>query len=224
MKILFNIIATGIYYDIYAKPLIKSIKEKLVQHATKDFLVFSNNKKLQGSDNFISHFPWPVNTLMRFYYMSRFVDFYKKYDFVYYIDSDMLINETIGDEILPDESGLVGVHHPLQKKHLIGDRPCFEDNKFSTAYLEEKKEETYFQGCLFGGTNHEFIKLISTLDNNTSVDLKNNIIAKWHDESHLNWYFNTVSFPKVLSSDYCYPEAFPNLGLSPKILHLDKNK
>lgn len=222
MNILFNIIATGNYYDLYAKPLVDSLKQKTFTNFKKDFLVFSDNKKLHGSDNFIAHFPWPVNTLMRFYYMNRFKEHYKKYDYIYYIDSDMLVYEDINEELLPNESGLVGVHHPLQKKEIIGTRPSFEDNRDSSAYLPEEKNETYFQGCLFGGSSLEFIKLVEVLNENTNKDLKNNIIAKWHDESHLNWYFNTVKFPKVLSSDYCYPMAFQNLGLNKKIIHLDK--
>jgi len=224
MKILFNIIATGKYYDLYALPLIQSLKDKTFLSCKKDFLVFSDNKKLHGADNYIAHFPMPINTLMRFYYMCRFVEFYKKYDYVYYIDSDMLVNNIIYDDLLPDDSGLVGVEHPLQKRKLLGERPTFETNEHSLAYFEEQKNEVYFQGCLFGGTSIEFINLIQVLNTRTNIDLGNNLIARWWDESHLNWYFNTVSFPKVLSSDYCYPEAFPNLGLSPKILHLDKNR
>lgn len=222
MKVIFNIIATGKYYDLYAKPLINSLKQKTFINNKKDFLVFSDNKKLHGSDNFIAHFPWPINTLMRFYYMDRFKKFYKDYDFVYYIDSDMIVEANINEELLPNNSGLVGVQHPLQKKEILGYRPSFEDNKNSLAFLPEKKDEVYFQGCLFGGASEDFIKLVEVLNDRTNRDLKNNIIAKWHDESHLNWYFNTVNFPKVLSSDYCYPMAFPNLGLNKKIIHLDK--
>lgn len=222
MNILFNIIATGHYYEKFATPLIHSLKLNTFNDSKKDFLVFSDNRKLQGSDNFIPHFPWPLNTLMRFNYMSRFITFYKKYDYIYYIDSDMLVAENINNDLLPDTSDLVGVQHPLQKREIIGQRPSFEDNKNSTAYLPESISETYFQGCLFGGSKNAFIELVATLNERTNIDLKSNIIAKWHDESHLNWYFNTYRKPKVLSSDYCYPLAFPNLGLSKKILHLDK--
>ena len=222
MNILFNIIATGKYYDLYALPLIQSLKDKTFTTSKKDFLIFSDNNKLHGSDNYISHFPWPINTLMRFYYMCKFVEFFKKYDYVYYIDSDMLVNNVINNDLLPDSSGLIGVEHPLQKRKILGERPSFEINKNSLAYFEEQKDEIYFQGCLFGGTSIEFINLIQILNKRTNKDMGNNIIARWHDESYLNWYFNTIKRPKVLPSDYCYPEAFPNLGLAPNIIHLHK--
>jgi len=222
LNILFNIIATGEYYDMYATPLIQTLKDKTFLSSKKDFLVFSDNKKLHGADNYIAHFPWPINTLMRFYYMCRFVEFYKKYDYIYYIDSDMLVNNIINDDLLPDDSGLVGVEHPLQKRKILGERPSFETNKHSLAYFEEQKNEVYFQGCLFGGVAVEFVHLINTLNERTNKDIGNNIIARWHDESYLNWYFNTVRQPKALTSDYCYPEAFPNLGLIPKIVHIHK--
>jgi len=222
MNILFNIIATGYYYEKFATPLIDSLKQNTFNRAKKDFLVFSDNRKLQGSDNFIPHLPWPLNTLLRFNYMLRFIKFYENYDYIYYLDSDMLVVKNIDNELLPDASGLVGVQHPLQRREIIGHRPSFEDNKNSAAFLPESTSEIYFQGCLFGGNKKSFIDLVTTLNERTNLDLKANLIAKWWDESHLNWYFNTCYKPRILSSDYCYPEAFPNLGLNPKILHLDK--
>nr|WP_241879702.1 hypothetical protein [Psychrobacter sp. PraFG1]UNK06540.1 hypothetical protein MN210_06655 [Psychrobacter sp. PraFG1] len=44
----------------------------------------------------------------------------------------------------------------------------------------------YFTGALNGGKSEAFLDLCHTLYNNTQSDLKQDIIALWHDESHLN--------------------------------------
>lgn len=58
---------------------------------------------------------------------------------------------------------------------------------------------------------------------NIDIDFNNNIIAIWHDESHLNLYF-TQHPPKVLDSSYIYPEDKPIKGMTPIILMRDKKK
>ena len=60
------------------------------------------------------------------------------------------------------------------------------------------------------------------LRNNINLDLKNNVISKWHDESHLNRYFLNYP-PKVLDPSYSNPEAF-YIPFSKKIIQIDKNK
>ena len=43
MKVLFNIIATGNYYDTYSKSLINSLRAKTFSLFEKDFLIFTDN-------------------------------------------------------------------------------------------------------------------------------------------------------------------------------------
>ena len=53
-------------------------------------------------------------------------------------------------------------------------------------------------------------------------DLQNNIIADWHDESHLNRYL--IDFPPsaILGTEYCYDDK-RGKG-SPKIIAVRKAK
>ena len=54
--------------------------------------------------------------------------------------------------------------------------------------------------------------------------MSNDVIAEWHDESHLNYFMikNTKLF-KFLIPDYCYPENYyEKIPGEPKILALDK--
>ena len=57
---------------------------------------------------------------------------------------------------------------------------------------------------------------------NIDIDLNNNIIAVWHDESHLNRYFIDNKPEIELSPSYCYPENW-NLPFEKKLIALDKN-
>ena len=51
---------------------------------------------------------------------------------------------------------------------------------------------------------------------------KKNIIAIWHDESHINRYFIDNPPTIILSPSYCYPENL-KLPYKKRLLALDKN-
>ena len=57
---------------------------------------------------------------------------------------------------------------------------------------------------------------------NIYTDLGKNIIAVWHDESHLNRYFVDHKPTVILSPSYCYPESW-KLPYKKRLLALDKN-
>ena len=68
----------------------------------------------------------------------------------------------------------------------------------------------------------EFLKMCSNLSKNINKDLENGIVAKWHDESHMNRWRIDNPPSKILDCGYCYQESLfrPH---KPKILALDKN-
>ena len=61
----------------------------------------------------------------------------------------------------------------------------------STAYLARSKRKKYCHGAIWFGGKNRFFEVCSELALNTDKDLKNSLIAKWHDESHLNHYANS---------------------------------
>ena len=66
--------------------------------------------------------------------------------------------------------------------------------------------------------------MAKNIQNKINIDKSNDVIAEWHDESHLNYFMikNTKLF-KFLIPDYCYPENYyEKIPGEPKILALDK--
>ena len=73
-------------------------------------------------------------------------------------------------------------------------------------------------------TTIDFIKMNSTLNKNVIQDFKNNTIAIWHDESHLNKYLLNVPC-KRLHSGYAHPSVYDNILNKNivKLLHKNSN-
>jgi len=102
----------------------------------------------------------------------------------------------------------------------------FETNPLSRSCVKEDEDTSvYYQGCLWGGKVPDIIELIEELDTRTTQDLEDNVIAIWHDESHLNKFFiENKSRVHTLGPGYAYPEVFESYcTFDPKIIHLAKD-
>ncbi len=62
-----------------------------------------------------------------------------------------------------------------------------------------------------------------TIAKNINIDAEKDIIAVWHDESHLNKYFSDHTPTKILDCGYCAPESAWDIPFAKKILALDKS-
>jgi histo-blood group ABO system transferase len=220
-KIGLLVIATG-KYDQFIPPLYKSMKKYFMKNHEVTMFVFTD-KEMPKKEDLVSlehnHEPWPNPTLKRYHTFDKYKDILFNMDYLYYCDADMLFVGEVGDEILPDtETGLVGTEHP---GFYGGKRGTYDTNKDSTAFVKNNEGFIYFAGGFNGGTSKSFLKMSSIIKNNVDKDLSNNIIALWHDESHINRYF-IDNPPKVLNPSYCYPESW-NLPFEKKLLALDKN-
>ena len=78
---------------------------------------------------------------------------------------------------------------------------------------------------MWGGKVLEVCAMMDTLMERTNLDLKNDIIAVWHDESHINKYFiENKNLVNTLGPEYAYPEVFAvYCDFEPKIIHLAKD-
>jgi hypothetical protein len=222
MKIAILTVATNNYKD-FLSPLIESIQNKFLPLIEKDIFLFADEDTISSEYsniyfNKINHEPWPFVTLKRFEYFNTILNQLNNYDMVIYFDCDLEVVQNIDEFPICD---LFAVMHP---GIYVSDKMwTIETNPQSTAYISPENEGIYHQGCFWGGSSNEICKMISELKNNTQTDLDNNIIAKWHDESHLNYYlYKNKDRVVTISSSYSYPENW-QLPIEKIIIHKEKN-
>lgn len=225
MKIGLLIISTG-NYTHFIDPLIKSVNEFFMIGFDVNIYLFTDSEEsLRDTERVkvtqvpIKHVPWPYPTLWRYKYFHLNREQFDC-DYLYYIDVDMLIVDSVGVEIIPDEDGLTVVQHPGFYKG----GGSWENNKESTAYTPPELRNKYYAGGFNGGTKIEFLKMAKELDMNIDIDSRISIMAEWHDEAHLNRYM-AFRNPKVLTPSHCFPEDSwaKKLQFKKRILALSKN-
>lgn len=223
-KIGLLIVATNKYIE-FVEPLIASAERYFCPQHEVTYFVFTNGQ-LRPAANRVrieeKHQGWPFSTMMRIvmYYEHR--DQWQHMDYLFAIDADMLFVDTVGDEILSDR---VGTLHP----GYVGTKGTYERRSISTAYVQPHEGIYYFAGGFHGGCCQEFLTMVRTMTENILLDLGRNVIAIYHDESHLNRYFINNPPTKILSPSYCMPgseQIIASYGLRAypkKLLALVKN-
>ena len=213
-------ICTGNYIN-YFKNLVKSVEKNFIKKYPKIYFISTDNKEfieeicselnIKYIINEIYHKGFPLDTLFRYKYLLEFdVQIELECDVIFYIDVDVEIKKEIYDDILPSKRyPLVGVKHP-GFAYSNNKNGSLETNNLSTAYVDKNNyKDCYIAGGINGGITHFFLKMAKELCRNINIDKSKNIMAEWHDESHLNRYMidNFDKF-KILSTDYCYPENY----------------
>jgi histo-blood group ABO system transferase len=229
MRTALVVIATGERYRRYAKDLISSAKRFFVPHHV---VVFTDNiPEFSRTENVIPigcrDFGYPQASLRRYHAFLSVENMLSGYDHIFYSDADMLFVAPITEEEIFSD-GITATEHP----GYIGRQGTPEMNPNSTAYCPEVR--TYFCGGFNGGTSSAFLEMSRTIARNVDEDTLKAIIARWHDESHLNRYLFDHPPAKVLSPSFCYPDGdtdnyYKNIwknagreGITPKLLALGK--
>lgn len=232
MKIAICFIGTGKYLNFLPK-YYQNIHKYFLPNVEKNFLVFTDGDGDFPEDVKVyhqEHLEWPYITLKRFEIIQKAKEEIKKNDWFVFIDADTLVVESIKyEDFFDDSKSFFGVHHPC---HFLQMPPhnkfpgAFEINPLSKSCIKEEDDlSVYYQGCLWGGKSSEIFELIEKLESRINQDLENNVIAVWHDESHLNKFFiENKSRVNTLGPEYAYPEVFNNYcNFEPKIVHLAKD-
>jgi hypothetical protein len=232
MKVAIAFIGTSKYLN-FLPQYYEKIHENFLSNTEKTFLVFTDGEGDFPEDVKVypqEHLEWPYITLNRFEILNKAREEIAKHDWLVFLDADTVVVDKILEEDFFSDKPLFGVWHPC---HNLGMPPhnklpgAFETNPLSLACVDTEKElpVIYYQGCLWGGKVPEVLEMIDEIQDRTNKDLKNNVIAVWHDESHLNKYFiENKDKVNLLGPEYAYPEVFAGYcDFEPKIVHLAKD-
>jgi hypothetical protein len=236
------VIATNKYIE-FIPPLLKSVEEYL-EGKEIDFVLFTDqlievekwafkSNKINLKTIEIPAFGWPDATLKRYEIFSKHWNESICGQVVIYLDADTLLVNPILKSDMQSESwvnGVALVAHPgyfnrnpilrmLIKFSRIGP---WETNKKSAAYLPFLKRENYVCGGVWMGKNQYLKSMVDELYVQVCKDSENKLIAKWHDETHLNKW-KSLNHVSVRTPVWAFANGYRNLtGLRPFIEVLEK--
>ena len=208
-------IGTGKYH-IFFDDFYHSINKYFLTDCKKTFFVFTNKDNIHRFKNKnvvlreIENREWPFPTLMRFKYIIENKNVFDQTNYLFYIDADLhAVNKIESKEIFVEGKPYIAIQHPgYYDNPYSGD---FEKNELSYASVANDKEcdlSQYLCGGFWGSDTKRILKMCDNLSLNVDIDLSKNIIAKWHDESHVNKYFSKIRNKiNSLHPGYCYPET-----------------
>jgi hypothetical protein len=209
-----------------------------------------NLKRIKLVVHQINAWGWPEATLYRYRFINDSSDAFSE-EILMYLDSDMQVMQDFTNEVFTSDwdEGLALVQHPgyyrnsgvrgaydylTNPKMLLKDKlylvkgnsglGAWEENIESSSYVEPNKRKTYVHGAVWLGQREQFLKMCKVLATNVDKDLEFGYIAKWHDESHLNWYYANRPCT-LLGVRFSWFKGFKNLRhLEPFICTVEKEK
>ena len=196
-----------------------------------------NLKRIKVLIHEIEPWGWPEATLFRYKFFSEIRHKIVE-DFLVYLDSDMRLRSDPSEIILKlsKSDGIGVVSHPgyfrpngIQKINLYLRNPSYilrdiktsiinsknlgaweRDNK-SNAFVKRRDRTCYVHGAIWFGFRENFLDMCNILSKRTQSDLENELVARWHDESHLNWYITNYSH-KTFDNRLSWVVGYQNLA------------
>ena len=222
----------GVMTDKYVKYFPKyheSINKFFLPNTEKDFYCFTDQfdfPYFQGKKevNLVptEHRPMPWTMSLTFHHIAGIANKLKKYSHVIYIDTDMYFEVPVleKDFFTYDKPLFAVQHHGYINK--LGE---FDFSSKSTASVKRGDDlSNYWQASFYGGDTKTFMEMAKELKRRTDVDIKNNFVARWLDESQLNKYL--IDHKKLVHTvppSYSYPSLKPiPKPFKKKIVHITK--
>lgn len=230
MKIALLYICTGKYNQFF-NGFYNSCEENFLPFSEKEYFVWTDDKYLADGKKNVHIYQkecsgFPADSLFRFEMFLQAENELYKFDYIYFLNANAAVVKPVGEEILPDNSGLAMGIWPDANLHRHPMFFPYERNKKSLAYVKPRgKDYHYFMGGFNGGTPKAYLEMVRVLSNNIRIDYDNGIVAIVHDESHINRYLRDHPC-KIIGPIYTTPEEYTYgvLDYEPRIIFRDKVK
>ena len=225
-------ICTG-KYSIFWNTFYDSAEKYFLPGTDKLYFVFTDDESIRPASHIHIYKEkpkgFPLDSLLRFDMFLNIKDDTTACDYLFFFNSNMQFVQPVTTEmILPkwSEGNLTAVLHPgyfdsLRTLML----PYEKQHRRSAAYIPYTNGETYhyFMGGVNGGTRKAYYDLIQSCHDSVHQDMDNNIMAIYHDESHLNKYLHNREV-RILPPSFGFPEGDTRLPYKPIIVILNKAK
>jgi hypothetical protein len=198
----------------------------------------------------IPSYVWPEATLLRYEIIDSQKDALEE-DVLIYLDSDMLVSDKFIHSLAQLEwtEPLAVVVHPgfyrpskgnRLRERLMNPYLLIQDLKFllrfgqgfgswetnpeSRAFVNSRLRKVYVHGAIWMGSNSSFKELVLNLSREVREDYDKGLIAKWHDESHLNAWI-TKRAVTILPPTYSWYSEYQHLKhFSPLVESMNKSQ
>lgn len=176
----------------------------------------------------IESFGWPEATLFRYELISR--GSYLEDEIIAYVDVDSLVLlPQLISKLLLEKEKVSLVRHPgyawpqisaffrnpmrslRRVVFLLTNRihengfGTWETDPSSLAYVEPQKRSLYFCGGFWWGPKNQILAMCDQLADRINQDYEKGKVARWHDESHLNWFAaNNSRLISINPSKVCF--------------------
>lgn len=218
-------ICTG-RYNKFFKDFYSSCERFFLPEYDKHYYVWTDDNSISSYSNRVHVFykecaGFPYDSLFRFEMFMAAEELLAQEDYLYFFNSNAEFKQYVGEELLPNESGLIAAYWPGKRQRQWSALYPYERNKSSLAYIPPfHGPYRYYMAGINGGSTEEYMQMVRTLAKNIRTDYNNGIIAMVHDESHINAYLRNHPC-KIIGSEYCWPEEWKTNSI-PKIVFRDK--
>ena len=172
----------------------------------------------------VAELRWPEASLYRYdLFTTSAADI--RGDVLVYLDADLRLQRDFTPLLTPQSwpGQMAAVSHPgFYRQRRVRPRGTWENRRASQAYVPPVRRRHYVCGGVWAGERVALLDMSAQLAARVRVDARAGVTARWHDESHWNWW--VANHPvHLLDPSWCYVPDYSWLAhLTPLIVAVDK--